>query len=306
LVITDDNSTDNTIQIIESFARNAPFPIRLERNSERLGYRENFMRAAHLCKSDIISFCDQDDIWDERKLESCLNGFYDESVLLVYHNALVVSENLIPIGTLNYLGRKKSTIDKLEMGPLLFPLGFTLSFRRSILTLSKYWTKSINYNHNYSPESHDQWIPFLANTFGCVVYLNKQLVKYRRHTNNAGIGARWRSPGITRLVRIVAPDTSGWSSFVVTFGRRAEILEEIAASPPEGFSAQSASRGAAHYRAYEELYRLRVNLYKTDFFADRAGLFFKIARNGGYRRNDPWSKGWVGACKDIIRGILHL
>ena len=71
LVITDDCSTDGTMDIVQQFARSARFPVRFERNSERLGYRANFMRAAQLCVSDVISFCDQDDIWDKRK-SSCV------------------------------------------------------------------------------------------------------------------------------------------------------------------------------------------------------------------------------------------
>jgi glycosyltransferase involved in cell wall biosynthesis len=305
LVITDDGSTDGTIDIIQKFARSAHFPVRFERNSERLGYRANFMRAAHLCASDVISFCDQDDIWDKRKLELCLNHFYDESIFLVYHNAQVVSENLEKLGDLSYLGRRASKIPQLEMGPLLFPLGFTLLFRRSLLTLSEHWRRSFNYEIDDTPESHDQWIPFLANTFGSVVYVDELLARYRRHGNNSGPGTRWRSDASARLKNIASADMTGWSNFAIAFGRRAEILEKIAASPPQGFSALSASLGAVRYRAYEQLYRQRINLYESNSFADRVDLFSKIARNGGYR-GDPWSKGLGSACKDMIRGVLHM
>ena len=49
LVICDDGSTDDTIAVIEQFQRSAAFPVRLHRNSERLGYSLNFSRAANLC-----------------------------------------------------------------------------------------------------------------------------------------------------------------------------------------------------------------------------------------------------------------
>jgi glycosyltransferase involved in cell wall biosynthesis len=305
LVITDDCSTDDTIKIIEDFSRSAPFPVRFERNSERLGYQANFMRAAQLCVSDVVSFCDQDDVWDKSKIELCLNGFYDSSIFLVYHNAQVVSEELKQLGNLNHLGRKESTINQLGMGPLLFPLGFTILFRRNLLTLSAYWNQSISYDFDRTPESHDQWIPFLANTFGSVVYLDQRLAKYRRHGNNASVGAKWRFGAGTRLKRIAAFGGAGWSNFEVTFRRRAEILEKIAESPLEGFSTASALRGAAHYRAYEQLYRQRISLYRSNSFVERMGLFSKILRGGGYR-GDPWSKGLGSACKDMIRGVFHV
>ena len=70
LVVCDDGSTDDTLAILERFAITAPFPVRVHRNSERLGYRANFLKCAGLCRSDLIAFCDQDDRWAPRKIET--------------------------------------------------------------------------------------------------------------------------------------------------------------------------------------------------------------------------------------------
>jgi hypothetical protein len=32
---------------------------------------ENFFRAASLCPTDYVALCDQDDVWDKRKIELC-------------------------------------------------------------------------------------------------------------------------------------------------------------------------------------------------------------------------------------------
>src|SRR4051794_37441524 len=71
LVVTDDGSSDGTLDILKAFSERAPFPVRIFRNPTRLGYEENFLKAASLCNGDVISFCDQDDIWVDRKLEVC-------------------------------------------------------------------------------------------------------------------------------------------------------------------------------------------------------------------------------------------
>ena len=47
LVVTDDCSTDDTIAIVDEFAKGAPFTVKVMRNDARLGYRANFMRAAN-------------------------------------------------------------------------------------------------------------------------------------------------------------------------------------------------------------------------------------------------------------------
>src|SRR5438132_13052341 len=62
LVITDDASSDKTVAIAKQFATGAPFPAHIHRYGNRLDYRANFMRAASLCTSDVIAFCDKDDV----------------------------------------------------------------------------------------------------------------------------------------------------------------------------------------------------------------------------------------------------
>src|SRR5690348_15252804 len=90
LIISDDNSTDATLEIIRSFAADAPFPVQIHRNDARIGYRANFMKVASLCRSDLIAFCDQDDFWRPTKIAACITPFVDPELLLTYHNAIVV------------------------------------------------------------------------------------------------------------------------------------------------------------------------------------------------------------------------
>ena len=97
LVVTDDASTDDTVARIETFAANAPFPVRLYRNPERLGYRANFMQAAELCRAEIISFCDQDDVWEPHKLAACVQPFDNPGVILVYHDASTINADGHPL-----------------------------------------------------------------------------------------------------------------------------------------------------------------------------------------------------------------
>src|SRR3954470_19575459 len=43
LFVTDDGSTDGTLDILNAFSEGSPFPVRIFRNSTRLGYEENFL-----------------------------------------------------------------------------------------------------------------------------------------------------------------------------------------------------------------------------------------------------------------------
>ncbi len=85
LVVTDDGSSDETLNILDTFSTAAPFPVRVFRNATRLGYEENFLKAASLCTGDLIAFCDQDDLWMEQKLSLCSKYFAEPSIEGVIH-----------------------------------------------------------------------------------------------------------------------------------------------------------------------------------------------------------------------------
>jgi glycosyltransferase involved in cell wall biosynthesis len=68
LVITDDGWMDSTVALVKKFSLHAPFPVRLEKNTERLGYGRNFLKSASMCTGYYVAFCDQDDVWLPQKL----------------------------------------------------------------------------------------------------------------------------------------------------------------------------------------------------------------------------------------------
>ena len=70
LVVTDDGSSDDTLEILENFAKKASFEVLIFRNNTNLGYAMNFGHAIGLCTGDLIFLSDQDDIWFPEKIET--------------------------------------------------------------------------------------------------------------------------------------------------------------------------------------------------------------------------------------------
>src|SRR5213080_381833 len=68
LVVCDDGSTDETVEVLETFLAEAPFPVRLQRNEANLGFVKNFEQAISLCTGDFVALSDQDDVWMPGKL----------------------------------------------------------------------------------------------------------------------------------------------------------------------------------------------------------------------------------------------
>ena len=80
VVLCDDGSTDNTVDIVNDYIDRYSLQDKwkLYKNPENLGYASNFYHAMQLCDCDLIYLCDQDDIWREDKIEK-MNRVMDEN-----------------------------------------------------------------------------------------------------------------------------------------------------------------------------------------------------------------------------------
>lgn len=64
IIICDDQSKDNTVNIAKSLLGSWPGAWKVIINKKNLGYKKNFQKAISLCRGDIIFLSDQDDVWD--------------------------------------------------------------------------------------------------------------------------------------------------------------------------------------------------------------------------------------------------
>jgi glycosyltransferase involved in cell wall biosynthesis len=172
LVVCDDRSRDDTLAILESFSRDAPFDIHIYRNSDNLGYAGNFGKALALCTGDIIFLSDQDDVWFPEKIERVIQVFdANRSVLLVINNAEITDEYLHPSG-LTLTG--KTRMAGLPADQFINGCCSAVSARLLPVVLP------------IPPEetSHDSWIHRLAIAMKAKWIVNDVLQYYRRHSGN--------------------------------------------------------------------------------------------------------------------------
>ena len=55
LVVCDDGSSDDTMDILRRFASDAPFKVVIDAHGRRLGFTPNFLRAIARCTGDIVA-----------------------------------------------------------------------------------------------------------------------------------------------------------------------------------------------------------------------------------------------------------
>ncbi|MGI2130657.1 glycosyltransferase family 2 protein [Shewanella baltica] len=70
IVVSDDNSSDNTLDVLDSYKDS----IRLYKNSVNLGMVDNYNKSTVLCKADYIFFLDSDDFIDSQCIEIMMNA----------------------------------------------------------------------------------------------------------------------------------------------------------------------------------------------------------------------------------------
>lgn len=181
LIVCDDRSTDKTVQLLEAFARIAPFPVRIHVNPANLGSTMNFDRAMRLCTGSLIAFCDQDDIWHSTRLSACAEAFqHDPRLELVFSNGQLIDEAGTQIPgrlwdkfTFDPAIRKR--IQHGDMLPLVryrFVTGATVMFRSH---LREYVCPAAG------EWLHDGWIAAFAACLGGVGFLDEPLIRYRIH-----------------------------------------------------------------------------------------------------------------------------
>jgi glycosyltransferase involved in cell wall biosynthesis len=287
LVVCDDCSDDDTIAVVEGFAKAAAFPVAVRRNETHLGWRGNFMRAASLCKSELISFCDQDDFWYSHKIAHAVKPFADPEVLLTYHNADIVTEDGKRLGS---LGTRASS----TASPWQDVRGFTEVFRRSLLQLSDLWPRSLDHFAVGQPAAHDQWFFFLANIFGRTAHVDESLVAYVQHAGNT-VG--FHKLGLGKAIRNRANEISRFANVAKN---RAVILE-TAKGRFEGNLCQRAAAGVAYYQRLSGLYAGRSRLYTASGIGDRLKAFGTVIGSGGYA--DRKGLGHRALILDVCLGI---
>lgn len=197
IVICDDCSKDNTVNIIKETLDNWSGKVHLVVNEKNLGYRKNFEKAISLCNGDIIFLSDQDDVWNRNKIEIMVNALNNSDAILAFHDVEVVDENLKLI-TGSFWKLLKFNYQKFLHDD------FRRIFASNVVQGSACALKKelVNYAKPF-PEAaiHDEWLALVAVAKGNIIPINKSLAKYRQSGNNAiGAGSVSLLEKITKLI----------------------------------------------------------------------------------------------------------
>ncbi|MDY5238978.1 MAG: glycosyltransferase [Bacteroides helcogenes] len=170
LVISDDNSTDSTADIIKSYHDKK---IRFLVNKRKKGVTHNFENALIHSKGDVILLADQDDVWLPNKIEELTQFLTKGDYDVVTCNCALTDINLNITQDEYYV--QKSPLDKSVWGNFVKDLwlGSCMAFKRKVLLATLPFPSKM--------AAHDLWIALFSQIHFKCGYYPKVLQLYRRH-----------------------------------------------------------------------------------------------------------------------------
>ncbi|MBJ8505168.1 glycosyltransferase family 2 protein [Acinetobacter seifertii] len=194
VIISDDSSVDNTLNIIKSINDSR---VKVYRNCFR-NVIKNFEFSISKASGDIIFLSDQDDIWHPDKIRNYMDQFNNINIGLVISNLQLIDKNGNEIDREFFeQGFQIGFLQNLIKNNFI---GCSMAFRQELVS------KILPFPDNIP--MHDWWIGLIALKISRVKYIDKKLTYYRRHDNNVTSGSRssfkniliWRLNLISKLI----------------------------------------------------------------------------------------------------------
>lgn len=290
LVVSDDGSTDGTLEILETFCSVAPFEVRILKNQENLGYAGNFNRALQETSGQLVFLSDQDDVWFPEKIKIMVqmaDANIDDKVFM--NDCELTDEQL------NSLNITK--LDQIQAGGFddsTFIIGCCAMIRRDFLELILPVPEGLS--------AHDRWVVGLANDLGLRQINSDVLQYYRRHGSN-------QSEAITNNTVRLSPyviwkaiksgkNESSPDAKVITALKQYDILisssECLKSKFPQMFQFKL-NKMIEEKRAQRDIMKIRLSTRNQNLIKRFFGIF-RLLVSGKYR----YFSGIRSALRDLV------
>ena len=181
LIVSDDGSTDRTLDIVREFAHSVPQRVDLTKGPQK-GFWRNFVsltKRAEASDAELFAFSDQDDIWFPDKLERAAKWFATgtcDMPRLYFTRTELIDEDGRPAGLAPLFRRKPSFQNALVQN---IGGGNTMVMNKSARLLLAQAPDDINLI------AHDWWAyQVVTGSGGMAFYDPVPSLKYRQHRNN--------------------------------------------------------------------------------------------------------------------------
>ena len=172
IVISDDGSTDATLEVIRSIGSPC---IRIVQGPRMKSPSKNFENALAHAKGDVIFLCDQDDVWQPNKVAVMLQAL--KTAACVVSDCRVVDAQLNVMDPSFYQVVRKHEGRWYNLLVRNCYLGCCMAMRREVLDKALPFPKTV--------PMHDIWLGNVAAFYYSLRFIPDNLMSYRRHGKNA-------------------------------------------------------------------------------------------------------------------------
>ena len=192
LIICDDNSTDDTLDIVKRWKETAPFAVYIVKNPVQLGVTKNFENGIRKAQGPYIFLSDQDDVWLPHKLEASLaqmkqleQQYGEDTPLLVHSDLTVVDTQLQTLHKSMFHSQHLTPIEDEDAWRRLlvqnFVTGCTILINRAAVKEALPFPSHA--------VIHDWWLATVVALIGHIGFVVEPTIYYRQHGDNC-IGSR--------------------------------------------------------------------------------------------------------------------
>ncbi|WP_323075328.1 glycosyltransferase, partial [Limosilactobacillus reuteri] len=175
LYIRDDGSSDETVEIIKSYAKKDSRISIIYDTLGNIGSVRSFFYLLEQVDSNFYMFSDQDDYWKQDKIQKSIlllkQHNHKRKPICVYTNLQIVDDNLE--GNELLLTKTWQDFPKLFFTNNLY--GCTMLFNNFLKEKIKF--NRLNYDNIYV---HDWWLALVCAIFGEIYYLDEPTILYRQ------------------------------------------------------------------------------------------------------------------------------
>jgi glycosyltransferase involved in cell wall biosynthesis len=174
LIVVDDGSSDETLQILEA----SRWPgLVVVRNPVNLGVKKAFEVGLRRATKEVVFLSDQDDVWMPGKRDAFVQKFVeDPECVLVISDAVIINADGRVVGSsfMSTLGGfRPGVLDNVVRNRFI---GCAMALRLSCAM------RALPIPHG--APMHDSWLGIVAGLSGKIRYIDRPYLMYRRHTGN--------------------------------------------------------------------------------------------------------------------------
>lgn len=184
LIIVDDSSQDNSVEIIKSFCKDKR--IKLICHDKNKGLTQSVKTGLKYAKGEWIAFLESDDLWRENTLEERVRAIKNNpQVGIIFNDVEEFGDDNTFLAVKNNLDKNRVKISKLNFPKNIF---YDLNIENFLLTFSAVMIKKEILDDCPLDTPIDallDWWIFIHISFNNeAFYINKRLTKWRQHKNS--------------------------------------------------------------------------------------------------------------------------